>query len=463
MLFTSAIFIFAFAPIAIVVFWLLPQRWRLHWLTIASYYFYAWWDWRFCLIMLFTTIVDYNAGRQMAVAKSRAQARWWLIASLVANLGMLGFFKYAGFAARTVDAIAALFGGNAHVPILDIVLPVGISFYTFQSMTHTIDIYWRRAKPAAYFMHFAAYVSMFPQLVAGPIVRWKHIDQQLLNFPAHLTWDRLSLGLTFFAAGLIKKMLIADRLAYFVDPLWTDYTHLAPGEAWLAMLGYGLQIYFDFAGYSLMAIGLGHLLGVSIPQNFNSPYRASDITDFWRRWHMTLSSWLRDYLFVALGGLHVTKRWVALLGTMLLAGLWHGAAWTFVLWGGFHGAALTIHHALRALKLKWRGRYWGTAGTLLLVMLGWVLFRAPSLHVAGHIYATLFDVRRLAEPCHVPLDFPAMIVVALAWAIFAPNTYQLIHARQARPRIAVQITLGILAALSVLFLSGSSPFLYYQF
>ena len=480
MIFSSQVFIFGFAPLAIGIYWLLPQRWRLLWLVIASYVFYAWADWRFCLLMLTTTVVDFVAAQmmgrlgggaglragQLAGTESRAtnaQRRAWLIFTLCINLGLLGFFKYAGFFARSFNALFAVLHQPSQIPVVELVFPVGISFYTFVSLGYSIDVYRRAVKPTRDFIQYAAYVSMFPHLVAGPIIRWREMGDQLAHIPRRLASDQAALGLLFFAAGLIKKVLIADRLAYYVDPLWTDYTHLSMVEAWAAALGYGLQVYFDFAGYSLMAVGLGLLLGLRLPQNFNAPYRAADIADFWHRWHMTLSTWLRDYVFLSIGGLKLDRRYFALFATMVIAGLWHGANWTFVLWGAYHGALLVMHHGLRARKVKWHGGWPGRIGTLLLVTLGWVLFRAQTFHIAATVYRELFALQTLAQNPRIPKGFWPICLVALLWAVLAPSAYDAWLNKSQRPRRLAVVALGLLAAAAILLLTQSSPFLYYQF
>jgi alginate O-acetyltransferase complex protein AlgI len=461
--FTSQIFVFVFAPLAIGIYWLLPVRWRLAWLVLTSYAFYAYWDWRYSGLMLLTTLIDYSAGLGIARAKSRAAARGWLLVSLLANLGLLAFFKYTAFAITTGNGLAALFGIEAGLFVPKLVLPLGISFYTFQSIAYTIDVYRKRIKPTQSLLAYAAFVSLFPRLLAGPITRWQQLGAQLAALPARLDWRRLNLGLVFFCAGLVKKVLIADRLAYYINPLWLDWRHLAAGEAWAAALGYTLQIYFDFAGYSLMALGVGYLLGLDLPQNFNSPYRSTDIADFWRRWHMSLSFWLRDYLFFPLGGMHPWRRWFALVATMAIAGLWHGAAWTFVIWGTYHGVMLLVHHALREKKLRWRGGWAGRIGTLLLVLLGWVLFRADNVAMAGTLLARMFNVPQLLAHCMMPKGYLPLAFIALLWAMLGPNVYELLQVRKARPAPVALALLGLVAAIGILMLADTSPFLYNQF
>jgi alginate O-acetyltransferase complex protein AlgI len=457
MLFPSVIFIFVFAPIAIGGYWFIGNdRVRRLWLTAASYVFYGYWDWRFCSLLLVSTAVDYLAGLRIAASDVPAVRRAWLIVSLCANLGLLGFFKYYMLLAATANHVAGWFGAVSVLPGWEIILPIGISFFTFQSMSYTLDIYRRQIDPTHDFIEFAAYVSLFPQLVAGPIVRYRWICDRLRNLPKHL-----NLGLFFFTVGLIKKVLIADRIAYYIDPMFTDYLQLQPVEAWLSMIGYSLQLYFDFAGYSLMAIGLGHLLGFQFPQNFNSPYQAVSISDFWRRWHMTLSSWLRDYLYIPLGGRN--NRLVALGLTMLLGGLWHGAYWTFLVWGAYHAVLLQLHHLLKRVPWIPRNVVWARIGTFILVTVGWVFFRPPNFTVSMTLLGKMFDVPGLFTHATPQPGLIGIVALALAWAMLAPNAVELITVRKAEPRLSWAIVLGFLGAVCVLLLSETGPFLYFQF
>jgi alginate O-acetyltransferase complex protein AlgI len=260
---------------------------------------------------------------------------------------------------------------------------------------------------------------------------------------------------------LIKKVLIADRLAYFVDPMFTAYAQLKPAEAWLAMVGYSLQLYFDFAGYSLMAIGLAYFLGIHFPQNFNSPYKAVSISDFWRRWHMSLSSWLRDYLYIPLGGRK--NRFAALTITMFLGGMWHGVSWTFAAWGLYHGLLLQIHHSLKNVPWIPRNEVWARIGTFILVTIGWVFFRPPNFGVTAAFFSKMFNVPGLFQPITIHPGFLILIAIALAWAMLAPNAVELVHVKQVEPKKSWAIILGVLAAICILLLSQTGPFLYFQF
>ena len=341
-LFYEYAFLFGFLPVVLLAYYGLPGRWRNGWLFLASCLFYAASSLEFLPLLLASVAVDYSVGVRLAKATDPAARKRWLALSVGVNLGLLGAFKYGGF---LTGSLRSLFQTDG-IPLVDLVLPIGISFYTFQSMSYTIDLYRGRTRPVDSIVDFAAYVTMFPQLVAGPIVRFSHLNEQL-KAREHSV-DRFASGLHRFILGMAKKLLIADTLAALSVPLFANAN---PGflEAWLSMLLFAGQIYFDFSGYSDMAIGLGRLFGFELPENFDAPYRATSFSDFWRRWHITLSSWLRDYLYIPLGGNRsgTIRTFVNLAITMLLGGLWHGASWNFVLWGGLHGLALGVERTFR--------------------------------------------------------------------------------------------------------------------
>ena len=461
MLFNSLVFLVVFLPV-VLFFWYSRRfgvRLRLIALTVASYVFYGYWDWRFTSLMLLSTIVDYIAGQRIDDAQTQRSRRTWLIVSLATNLGLLAFFKYTGFFASSMNDISAWLGGGQLLPPLSIVLPVGISFYTFQSMSYSIDIFRNEAKPAQSFWHFAAYVSMFPQLIAGPIVRYSELDRQLREVETQPTSLQIATGLQFFVLGLAKKMLIADPVAAEVAPLWADTSQLDLLGGWLATLGYTVQIYFDFSGYSDMAVGLGMFLGFQLPQNFDSPYKSRSISEFWRRWHMTLSFWLRDYLYISLGGSRhgQLKTLRNLVITMFLGGLWHGAAWTFVFWGLLHGTYLVVNQLWRKyapFRLPWPVAW---AITMLAVMVGWVFFEAKTFTMATDVLYAM-----VAGGFSSPVAYAKpMLFVALGMgiALFAKNTWQIRFA----PTPLRAVVLGGLFLLCILRMSEPSPFLYFQF
>ena len=386
MLFHSQLFLLIFAPLTLAAYYafaghLVIRKWVL---ILASILFYAYWDPRLAPFLVGSVMVNWLFGRAIG---RRGEAAT-VIAAVAVNLLTIGFFKYADFFA---DSLAAL-GGVDHEP-WNIILPLGISFFTFQQISYLIDS--RRDGAAAYgFTDYALYVTFFPQLIAGPIVRHDEIIHQYAASPLRAgLHERLSRGLVLLVIGLVKKVFIADNLALIADPLFATAAQggsLTLGEGWTAAGAFGLQIYFDFSGYSDMAIGLGLMFGFTLPDNFNAPYRACSIREFWRRWHMTLSRFLRDYLYIPLGGNRrgAARLIVALVVTMLLGGLWHGAAWTFVVWGGLHGLALVLEYLWRRTGLALPAAA-GWAATMLFVFVTWVLFRAETFGAAVHILSAM--------------------------------------------------------------------------
>jgi alginate O-acetyltransferase complex protein AlgI len=465
MLFNSVIFLFAFLPITYAVFWILrTARSRYVWLTITGYVFYGYWDPSFCLLMLFSTLVSYFAG--LAFLRWDAdpvRRRWCLAAPVVADLALLGFFKYANFGIETASWIAGLFGERPELPALDIVLPVGISFYTFHTISYIVDAYRRVIVPTRNFWEFASYVSLFSQLVAGPIVRFRQIEEDLENIAHHDRRDGIRRGIAYFCVGLVEKVLIADTLAAMVDPALTHWETLGTVGTWVAMLGYSFQLLFDFSGYSTMAVGLGLLFGLRIPQNFNSPYQSKDPSEFWRRWHISLSTCLRDYLYISFGGNRGSElaTYRNLMLTMLIGGLWHGASWAFVFWGFYHGLLLAVHR--RA------GRAWDElparlrqGGMFLAAVVGWVFFRATSFSMATGI------LRRMFWPHEGVITFsvaPIAVMVAMGvaawWSLRGRNVFELDRDGDLPSPVPLGLAFG--AALALILSARPSPFLYFQF
>ncbi len=462
MLFNSFPFVLVFLPLTLSGWWLLRSTpLRLVFLTLASYVFYAWWDWRFVPLMIASTTVDYIAGDRIAAADRRHTKMRWLAGSLTFNLAILGFFKYYDFFASSVNATAGAMGAATLLPILQIILPIGISFYTFNSMSYTIDIYRGRVRPAASVLHFSAFVAMFPHLVAGPIVRYSDIEHQFAALKQRLSSDEAAQGIYFFVIGLGKKLLLADRLASPANAYFAGSFGHGLLPSWLGVLGYTFQLYFDFSGYSDMAVGLAHLLGIQFPQNFNSPYKALDISDFWRRWHMSLSTWLRDYLFFPLGGSRGSQLETIrnLTITMFLGGLWHGASWTFVVWGLYHGALLAGHSILRDKGWVPRSAWFARALTLFSVVVGWVFFRAATLQDVVTILAGMAGSHGLGSAGVFPSAYLGSLGVAAGLAFFAPNSWEIHFA----PRRRWAVTLALVFVGSVLVFESGGPFLYFQF
>jgi D-alanyl-lipoteichoic acid acyltransferase DltB (MBOAT superfamily) len=379
-------------------------RWRAQnvMLLIASLIFYGWWDWRFLGLLLLSAGIDYLAGLGMDGATPQRR-RTLLIVSMCSNLGILGAFKYFGFFADSFAAVLGAIGLRADLPTLHIVLPVGISFYTFQSMSYTIDVYRGRLKPIRDPLLFYLFVGYFPQLVAGPIERATNLLPQLAA-PRRVTADLIASGTLLLLVGLARKVLIADNVAPLVDEAFSAPSAMGSFQLASAIALFAIQIYCDFAGYSDMARGMSRLLGIELMENFRRPYFATTITDFWRRWHISLSTWLRDYLYIPLGGNRKgdARTYVNLLLTMLLGGLWHGASWTFVAWGALHGGALAVHKLWVQLRaslgvpagvLGYPGRVASWSLTMAAVCAGWVFFRASDFAGAAEIFRGLVSGR----------------------------------------------------------------------
>ncbi|MFT5052095.1 MAG: alginate O-acetyltransferase complex protein AlgI [Chlamydiales bacterium] len=464
MLFASATFLYYFLPAFLAAYYLTPVRFRSLTLAVASYVFYGWWRPDFLILMAVSTIVDYTAGARVHRARSRGErGKPWLLLSLVTNLGLLAYFKYANFGIDTLNQLL-MTAGSSPLSWTTVVLPVGISFYTFQTLSYTVDVYRGTTPPVGRFRDFMCYVAMFPQLVAGPIVRYNTVADQLAN-RTH-TLDKFFQGVLAFQAGLIKKILIADMLASVADDVFAADA-VTTGEAWLGSLAYTFQIYFDFSGYSDMAIGLGLMIGFRLPINFDGPYRSRSITEFWRRWHVSLSSFLRDYLYLPLGGNRrgPLRTYVNLAVVMLLGGLWHGAAWTFLAWGAYQGFWLILERAIGK-----RAPYSGTpravqmALTFVLAIIGWVFFRAESLGDAGRILASMFGsapesaraIPFLLRPMHLVAFAAAAIIV---WGL--PTTQRLLR----EPPLWWAISLQLLLPLALVHMHHEQnvPFLYFQF
>ncbi|MDQ2967529.1 MAG: MBOAT family protein [Actinomycetota bacterium] len=466
MLFNSYLFLFGFLPPVLCGWWALRHKnLRLAFLTGASWFFYAWWDWRFLPLMLATTTVDYVAALAIAGTDQPRRRRVLLVGSLTLNLGLLGYFKYADFFLKSFDGIGKALGLPVDFPELHILLPIGISFYTFNSMSYTIDVFRRNLTPTKHLLEYTTFVALFPHLVAGPIVRFTDLKPQLSRPRPSLTAHAAAVGLFFLACGLVKKLLIADQLSPHVEQLFAQPDQLGFVSSWAAALGYSLQLYFDFSGYSDMAVGLGWLIGFHFPQNFNSPFKARNISDFWRRWHMSLSAWIRDYLFIPLGGSRrgAVRTAANLLVTMFLAGLWHGAAWTFVIWGLFHGTLLGAHGVLRTTRLLPHSAFLGRAVTFLLVVAGFVVFRSPNVHTAGTILSAMTGFAGVESFGQLSVLLSARFLVELgALLLFVqlvPNTWEI----RARPRIVYGLATGTAAALAIMSIASPHPFIYFQF
>lgn len=458
MLFNSFGFLFVFLPVVLTVYWLTPSLKGRKWISVlASYVFYGAWSAKFALLMLATTSVDFFTARWIDQTEDQGKRKFWLAVSMITNLGVLAVFKYYNFFADSINLIAP----QPLLPILNVVLPIGISFYTFESMSYTIDVYKRQIPAVHHFIDYAHFVTMFPRLVAGPIARYTDMAAQLEELPRWLPSARVVTAIHFFTIGLAKKVLIADYLATtLVTPLFAQPGQLTFVTGWVAALAYTAQLYFDFSGYSDMAVGLAHLLGFELPRNFALPYGSASIQEFWRRWHISLSTWLRDYLYIPLGGNRKgpARQHFNLFVTMLLGGLWHGANWTFVVWGGFHGLSLVIHSMLRK-RLPKMPRLLGIAGTLLLVVIGWVMFRADHVHDAWAIYRAMLGLNGWGLAWVKSHLLQLGILAGALLLSMTVDTYDL------EPRVNLRwaVAYGLLLVAGVMMFTAPSPFLYFQF
>ena len=469
MLFNSIAFL-CFLPLVLLGVGALPQRWRNPFLLLASYFFYGSWDWRFLFLLFATTCVDYWAGHRIAVAGSAASRRGFLLLSLGTNLTVLGFFKYYNFFIGSAHDLLSALGVQTSPWTLSVILPIGVSFYTFQSMAYVIDVYRGDMQPATRFRDYALAVAFFPQLVAGPIERISHLLPQLLA-QVRPPPERIQIGLTLMILGFSKKVLIADLLAPEVDRIFASPDHMSSGLLLRGAYGFALQIYGDFSGYSDIARGVAELLGVRLIKNFEQPYLSQSITEFWRRWHISLSSWLRDYLYIPLGG-NRYGAWTTyrnLMLTMLIGGLWHGANWTFVIWGGLHGAYLAIERMLGMGRertawagigaFEWANRIARMIITFHLVTLAWIFFRAPNI---GAALAYLRGIARFDDLGAVgPIPFVAAVAVL---ALDIPQYVSGRHAVFTRLPWWVQSPAYAAVCFGLILYGGSEvPFIYFQF
>jgi alginate O-acetyltransferase complex protein AlgI len=480
MVFSSYLFLFYFLPLALALYYASPRRLRHTALTALSYLFYGWANPLFVLLLFASTTVDYLAGlvigRAVAAAPPRAEgtpgpraARIAVTVSICSNLGLLGFFKYFNFAVENFNALAAAVGlGDLQLDdVMRVTLPLGISFYTFQSMSYTIDVYRRRAPAISNFIDFACYVSMFPQLVAGPIIRFSEVADQLRSRTHTVT--KFARGAAFFSLGMAKKVLLANPCGKIAD-LAFESGSLGVLDAWYGVIAYAFQIYFDFSGYSDMAIGLGLMLGFVFPKNFDSPYISQSITEFWRRWHISLSTWLRDYLYVPLGGNRrgPARTYVNLFIVMVLGGLWHGAAWNFLVWGALHGGLLALERLRsgRPLYASWPAPL-RTAATFVLVLVSWVFFRAPDLPSALRYLGDMAGLGA-AQPAEALLGpivygpyYAGTFLVAAVVTWTCPQTWD--WTRTLTPARALAVSGAFVLAAVVLTTQAFNPFIYFIF
>ena len=469
MVFSSVMFLFRFLPIFLICYYVFPGRMKNFILFLGSLFFYAWGEPVYVLLMLFSTAVDYFHGRLIEKYRGSARARAFLVSSVIINLSLLCFFKYADFLVQTVNG---LFGTT--IPLLKLGLPIGISFYTFQTMSYTIDVYRGEAKVQKNLLDFGVFVTMFPQLIAGPIVKYRDVEERL--YRRSISIEAVSHGMRRFCTGLAKKVLLANNIGL----LWNEISGMNFGgisalTAWIGVTAFAFQIYFDFSGYSDMAIGLGEMLGFSFPENFRYPYISSSVTEFWRRWHISLGSWFREYVYIPLGGNRkgLPRQLVNILIVWMLTGIWHGAGWNFLLWGLWFAFFLSLEKLFLGKLLAALPRMIGILYNSVVVLLGWVLF---ALETPGQIFGylrALFGFGGLLDSQALYLGREYLVLLLIAVAASTPLGARLSGylegsrggGRQALYRVGEKVILVGFLLLSVAGIVDASynPFLYFRF
>lgn len=479
MLFNSIQF-FVFLAIVLVVYYALPHRAQNVFLLIASYVFYGWWDWRFTALMFGSTLIDFICAIRVFESNDDRVRKRWVTISVASHLLVLAFFKYFDFFTGTAEAVAAALGLPVRLMHLHLVLPVGLSFYTFKSMSYTIDVYRRRWTPTRNLLDFALFVSFFPQLVAGPIERARHLLPQITEPRKPLTLDDVRTAFYLIGWGLFKKVIVGDGCGHMANTVFDNYASFSGMDHLIAIYAYAFQIYADFSGYSDMAVGVARLLGFDLITNFRLPYFATNPSEFWHRWHIGLSTWLRDYLYIPLGGSRGgdLKTYRNLIVTMALGGLWHGARWTMVFWGLYHGIALALHRGLTRRHVDAPAAVADGLGLRLfkmflmfqLVCLGWLLFRASSLTQVGSMLSSIAtNFHATAWTLQAVVTLVQLTVVLVAYEIAQYAKGDLLLALRWRPAARLAFSLSVVYSAALFWLlhrslvASAQPFIYFQF
>lgn len=481
MVFSSNIFLLYFLPLFLLFYFVCPKKFRNYVILVFSIVFYAYGGPEFILILLGSTTATYFIVKAMVKRKTESKqkaSKWLCAAAITLNLGLLVWFKYANFLVDNINAIISLFHGNG-IQLAKIVLPIGISFFTFQSITYVLDTYRGQVKPMDKLTDYIVYIMMFPQLIAGPIVKYGDVEQQLRHRESPP--EECLHGFYRFVIGLAKKVLIADVIARQADVYFAaDLSTMDSGTAWIGILAYTMQLYFDFSGYSDMAIGLGRIMGFKFPENFNNPYVSGSITEFWRRWHMTLGTFIKGYLYIPLGGNRRgrSRMFFNLWVCFLLSGLWHGASWNFVLWGAFHGFFIVFEKLINGKRKVENGKFsvlrsaFSVPITFILVMIGWVLFRADNIGHAFDYYKAMFSFNLQGFSWDAGSQFYTTLIVALVFSFltifpFGRKIEQVVFYRNygtgghiAAWLVSIFLLFFSIAALNA---SGFSPFIYFRF
>jgi alginate O-acetyltransferase complex protein AlgI len=474
MVFSSITFLVYFLPIFLLAYHLTPNKFKNACILLFSIVFYAWGGPKFIFVILGTTFLDFFLVNKMHEAKTEKNKKMLLVISLLMNLGLLFYFKYFNFFIDNINSVIGMVGVS-EMKWLKIILPIGISFYTFESVTYVVDVYRGIHKPLKNFWHYQTYILLFPKLIAGPIVRYHDIADQITNREKNYTAEIKLSGFYIFCLGLAKKVIIANTIGAQADDVFKlNVSEIDTAAAWVGALAYTFQIYFDFSGYSDMAIGLCKIMGIRLPENFNNPYLSSSITEFWRRWHITLGNWMKNYLYIPLGGNKVnsTRLYLNLFIVFLASGLWHGASWNFVIWGAFHGLFLVLERLFLLNVYAKTGKIISTLFTFIIVIVGWVYFRTEDLSKANYIIKTMFSFNLNDGKFALHNDFYFSLFLSAIFSFFAFSNYtkqlQLKVYGENHSKVSTISMLTISIALFYISLSYISaldfnPFIYFRF
>jgi alginate O-acetyltransferase complex protein AlgI len=474
MVFSSIIFLLYFLPIFLVCYYLTGRKYKNIVLLIFSIFFYSWGAPKFIFVILATTFIDFHLVKWMYENENKLYRRLILTLSVSINLGLLFFFKYSNFFIENVNAALGLLG-EENIRWTKLILPIGISFYTFETITYVVDVYRRVHKPLYNFWDYQLYIILFPKLIAGPIIRYHDLADQIVDRSQNETIDNKLSGLYRFCIGLAKKVLIANQIGLQADSVFSmNYHEIDSYTAWIGILAYTFQIYFDFSGYTDMALGIAKMIGFNFPENFNNPYTSQSITEFWRRWHITLGSWMRNYLYIPLGGNKVsTKRrlYFNLWFVFLVSGLWHGASWCFVLWGAYHGLFLVIERIFLLSFYSKVGKLMSTLITFFIVTIGWVFFRIEKISDAFLFISRLFDFNQ-SDSITFQTEFYTFFVIAIFFSFFTYTQKGLaiqnvfyFKTYSIRQHLITSVTAVLLLILSISSITslGFNPFIYFRF
>ncbi len=473
MVFSSIVFLLYFLPLFLLVYYFADKKYKNLVILVFSIFFYSWGAPRFIFVILGTTFLDFHLVKWMSQSRKVIHRRLMLALSVSVNLGLLFYFKYSNFFIENVNTLLSGFGISG-VHWTKLVLPIGISFYTFETITYVVDVYRKVHKPLDNFWDYQVYIILFPKLIAGPIIRYHELADQITDRSQNETIDNKLTGLYRFLIGLSKKVLIANQMGYEADTIFMmNYATLDTCTAWVGILAYTFQIYFDFSGYSDMAIGLGKMIGFKFPENFDNPYISQSITEFWRRWHITLGSWMRNYLYIPLGGNRVgskSRLYFNLWFVFLASGLWHGASWSFIIWGAYHGFFLVMEKVVLLKFYNRIGKFFSTALTFFIVVIGWVFFRIEELPDALIYLERLFIFS--FKPIHFTAEFYTYFILAIVFAFFAygktglkiqNKIYFDPFSFRRHLIIASLCTAGLMLSIASITASGFNPFIYFRF